>query len=403
MLFVIMCGFITFSGQPMSEFLFTSESVSEGHPDKVADQISDAVLDAILAQDKHGRVAAETLVATGLVVMAGQITTSAKVNYSEIARDIIKRIGYDDSSIGFDYRSCAVLTAYDAQSVDIAQGVDEGKGLDLDQGAGDQGLMYGFACDETPQLMPVPIYYSHRLMERHGELRRDGRLPWLRPDAKSQVTVRYIDGKPTQIETVVISTQHHPDVTHEQIKEAVIEEIVKPVFPKHMLKGDTKYLINPTGRFVIGGPLGDTGLTGRKIIVDTYGGYSRHGGGAFSGKDPSKVDRSAAYAARHVAKNIVAAGLAKKCEVQVAYAIGVARPVSVLVDTFGTGTIADEKIGKLVEKHFDLRPKGIIQALNLLRPIYLKTAAYGHFGRDEPEFTWEATDKAAALKAEAGK
>jgi len=385
----------------MSDFLFTSESVSEGHPDKVADQISDAVLDAILAQDKHGRVAAETLVATGLVVMAGQITTSAKVNYSEIARDIIKRIGYDDSSIGFDYRSCAVLTAYDAQSVDIAQGVDEGKGIDLDQGAGDQGLMYGFACDETPQLMPVPIYYSHRLMERHGELRKDGRLPWLRPDAKSQVTVRYIDGKPTQIETVVISTQHHPDVTHEQIKEAVIEEIVKPVFPKHMLKSDTKYLINPTGRFVIGGPLGDTGLTGRKIIVDTYGGYSRHGGGAFSGKDPSKVDRSAAYAARHVAKNIVASGLAKKCEVQVAYAIGVARPVSVLVDTFGTGTIADEKIGKLVEKHFDLRPKGIIQALDLLRPIYLKTAAYGHFGRDEPEFTWEATDKAAALKADA--
>ena len=385
----------------MSDFLFTSESVSEGHPDKVADQISDAVLDAILAQDKHGRVAAETLVATGLVVMAGQITTSAKVNYSEIARDIIKRIGYDDSSIGFDYRSCAVLTAYDAQSVDIAQGVDEGKGIDLDQGAGDQGLMYGFACDETPQLMPVPIYYSHRLMERHGELRKDGRLPWLRPDAKSQVTVRYIDGKPTQIETVVISTQHHPDVTHEQIKEAVIEEIVKSVFPKHMLKSDTKYLINPTGRFVIGGPLGDTGLTGRKIIVDTYGGYSRHGGGAFSGKDPSKVDRSAAYAARHVAKNIVASGLAKKCEVQVAYAIGVARPVSVLVDTFGTGTIADEKIGKLVEKHFDLRPKGIIQALDLLRPIYLKTAAYGHFGRDEPEFSWEATDKAAALKADA--
>ncbi|HEV8520740.1 MAG TPA: methionine adenosyltransferase [Burkholderiales bacterium] len=385
----------------MSDFLFTSESVSEGHPDKVADQISDAVLDAILAQDKHGRVAAETMVATGLVVMAGQITTSAKVNYSEIARDVIKSIGYNDSAIGFDYRSCAVLTAYDAQSVDIAQGVDEGKGLDLEQGAGDQGLMYGFACDETPQLMPVPIYYSHRLMERHGELRKDGRLPWLRPDAKSQVTVRYLDGKPVQIETVVISTQHHPDVSHEQIKEAVIEEIIKPVFPKHMLKNDTKYLVNPTGRFVIGGPMGDTGLTGRKIIVDTYGGYSRHGGGAFSGKDPSKVDRSAAYAARHVAKNIVAAGLAKKCEVQVAYAIGVARPVSVLVDTFGTGTIADEKIGKLVEKHFDLRPKGIIHALNLLRPIYLKTAAYGHFGRDEPEFSWEATDKAAALKADA--
>ena len=386
----------------MSDFLFTSESVSEGHPDKVADQISDAVLDAILAQDKHGRVAAETLVATGLVVMAGQITTSAKVSYSEIARDIIKKIGYDDSAIGFDYRSCAVLTAYDAQSVDIAQGVDEGKGLDLEQGAGDQGLMYGYACDETLQLMPVPIYYAHRLMERHAELRKDGRLPWLRPDAKSQVTVRYIDGKPTQAETVVISTQHHPDVTHAQIEEAVIEEIVKPVFPKGMLRADTKYLINPTGRFVIGGPMGDTGLTGRKIIVDTYGGYSRHGGGAFSGKDPSKVDRSAAYAARHVAKNIVAAGLARKCEVQVAYAIGVARPVSVLVDTFGTGKIADEKIAKLVEKHFDLRPKGIIHALDLLRPIYLKTAAYGHFGRDEPEFTWEATDKAAALKADAG-
>jgi S-adenosylmethionine synthetase len=386
----------------MSDFLFTSESVSEGHPDKVADQISDAVLDAILTQDKHGRVAAETLVATGLVVMAGQITTSAKVSYSEVARDIIKKIGYDDSAIGFDYRSCAVLTAYDAQSVDIAQGVDEGKGLDLEQGAGDQGLMYGFACDETPQLMPVPIYYSHRLMERHAELRKDGRLPWLRPDAKSQVTVRYLDGKPSQVETVVISTQHHPDVTHEQIEEAVIEEIVKPVFPKNMLRADTKYLINPTGRFVIGGPMGDTGLTGRKIIVDTYGGYSRHGGGAFSGKDPSKVDRSAAYAARHVAKNIVAAGLARKCEVQVAYAIGIARPVSVLVDTFGTGKIADDKIAKLVEKHFDLRPKGIIHALDLLRPIYLKTAAYGHFGRDEPEFTWEATDKAAALKADAG-
>ncbi len=386
----------------MSDFLFTSESVSEGHPDKVADQISDAVLDAILAQDKHGRVAAETLVATGLVVMAGQITTSAKVSYSEVARDIIRKIGYDDSAIGFDYRSCAVLTAYDAQSVDIAQGVDEGKGLDLEQGAGDQGLMYGFACDETPQLMPVPIYYSHRLMERHAELRKDGRLPWLRPDAKSQVTVRYIGGKPTQVETVVISTQHHPDVTHAQIEEAVIEEIVKPVFPKEMLRADTKYLINPTGRFVIGGPMGDTGLTGRKIIVDPYGGYSRPGGGAFSGKDPSKVDRSAAYAARHVAKNIVAAGLAKKCEVQVAYAIGVARPVSVLVDTFGTGKIADDRIAKLVEKHFDLRPKGIIHALDLLRPIYLKTAAYGHFGRDEPEFTWEATDKAAALKADAG-
>jgi S-adenosylmethionine synthetase len=386
----------------MSDFLFTSESVSEGHPDKVADQISDAVLDAILAQDKHGRVAAETLVATGLVVMAGQITTKANVNYGEVARDVIKGIGYDSSEIGFDYRTCAVLTTYDRQSPDIAQGVDEGKGLDLEQGAGDQGLMYGFACDETPQLMPVPIYYAHRLMQRHAELRKDGRLPWLRPDAKSQVSVRYVDGKPHHVDTVVISTQHSPDISHEPLTESVIEEIVKPVFPKNMLTKDTRYLINPTGRFVIGGPMGDTGLTGRKIIVDTYGGYSRHGGGAFSGKDPSKVDRSAAYAARHVAKNIVAAGLARKCEVQVAYAIGIARPVSVFVDTFGTGKIADDKIAKLVEKHFDLRPKGIILALDLLRPIYLKTAAYGHFGRDEPEFTWEATDKVPALKADAG-
>jgi len=386
----------------MSDFLFTSESVSEGHPDKVADQISDAVLDAILAQDKHGRVAAETLVATGLVVMAGQITTKANVNYGEVARDVIKGIGYDSSEIGFDYRTCAVLTTYDRQSPDIAQGVDEGKGLDLEQGAGDQGLMYGFACDETPQLMPVPIYYAHRLMQRHAELRKDGRLPWLRPDAKSQVSVRYVDGKPHHVDTVVISTQHSPDISHEPLTESVIEEIVKPVFPKNMLTKDTRYLINPTGRFVIGGPMGDTGLTGRKIIVDTYGGYSRHGGGAFSGKDPSKVDRSAAYAARHVAKNIVAAGLARKCEVQVAYAIGIARPVSVFVDSFGTGKIADDKIAKLVEKHFDLRPKGIILALDLLRPIYLKTAAYGHFGRDEPEFTWEATDKVPALKADAG-
>jgi len=305
----------------MSDFLFTSESVSEGHPDKVADAISDAVLDAVLAKDKNGRVAAETLVATGLVVMAGQITynqSKGAVNYAELAREVIKRIGYDDSAIGFDYRSCAVLTAYDAQSVDIAQGVDEGKGLDLEQGAGDQGLMYGFACDETPQLMPMPIFYSHRLMERHSELRRDGRLPWLRPDAKSQVSVRYVDGKPHHIDTVVISTQHREDIEHKQLTESVIEEIVKPVLPKNMISKETKYLINPTGRFVIGGPMGDTGLTGRKIIVDTYGGYSRHGGGAFSGKDPSKVDRSAAYAARYVAKNIVAAGLASKCELQVA-------------------------------------------------------------------------------------
>ena len=386
----------------MSNFLFTSESVSEGHPDKVADAISDAVLDAVLAQDKHGRVAAETMVATGLVVMAGQITTNANVNYSDLARDVIKRIGYDDSAMGFDYRSCAVLTAFDKQSQDIKQGVDEGSGMDLEQGAGDQGLMYGFACDETPQLMPVPIYYAHRLMERQSEMRRDGRLPWLRPDAKSQVSVRYVDGKPHHIDTVVISTQHREDISHEPLTESVIEEIVKPVLPKELITKETKYLINPTGRFVIGGPLGDTGLTGRKIIVDTYGGYSRHGGGAFSGKDPSKVDRSAAYAARYVAKNIVAAGLAKKCEIQVAYAIGVARPVSVLVETFGTGRIPDEKIAKLVEKHFDLRPKGIIHSLNLLRPIYAKTAAYGHFGRDEPEFTWEAADKVSALKDDAG-
>jgi S-adenosylmethionine synthetase len=385
----------------MNEFLFTSESVSEGHPDKIADQISDAVLDAILAQDKNGRVAAETLVCTGMVFMAGQITTCASVNYSALARDVVKRIGYDSSEVGFDYNTCSVVTAFDRQSPDIAQGVDEGTGLDLEQGAGDQGLMYGYACDETGQLMPLPIYYAHRLMERHAELRKDGRLPWLRPDAKSQVSVRYVDNRPTHVETVVISTQHHPDITHAQITEAVIEEIIKPVLPKNILTNKTKFLINPTGRFVIGGPMGDTGLTGRKIIVDSYGGSARHGGGAFSGKDPSKVDRSAAYAARHVAKNIVAAELASRCEVQVAYAIGVARPVSLMVDTFGTGKIADEKIAKLVEKHFDLRPKGIIVALDMQRPIYAKTAAYGHFGREEPEFTWEATDKAAALAADA--
>ena len=385
------------------EFLFTSESVSEGHPDKVADQISDTVLDAVLAEDPHGRVACETLVSTGLVVISGEITTKAHINYREIAQNTIHRIGYNDSDIGFDYKSCAILTAINRQSPDIAQGVNEGEGIDLDQGAGDQGLMFGYACNETPALMPLPIYYAHRIMQRQAEVRRDGRLPWLRPDAKSQLTVRYVDGKPVEIDAIVVSTQHNPDVSHAQLSEAVIEEIIKPVLPKELLGGNIRYLINPTGRFVVGGPHGDCGLTGRKIIVDTYGGTARHGGGAFSGKDPSKVDRSAAYAARHVAKNIVAAGLADRCEVQIAYAIGVAKPVSLMVDTFGTGKIPEEKIVKLIEKHFDLRPKGIIQTLNLLRPIYTKTAAYGQFGRDEPEFTWEALDKVQALKADAGR
>ncbi|MGC3963377.1 MAG: methionine adenosyltransferase [Rhodocyclaceae bacterium] len=386
----------------VQEYLFSSESVSEGHPDKVADQISDAVLDAILANDPHGRVACETLVSTGLVVISGEITTTEHINYREIAQNTVRRIGYDDSEIGFDYKSCAVLAAINRQSPDIAQGVNEGEGLDLEQGAGDQGLMFGYACNETPQLMPLPIYYAHRIMQRQAEVRKDGRLPWLRPDAKSQLTVRYADGKPVAIDTVVVSTQHSPDVSHAQLSEAVIEEIVKPVLPKHLLEGNVRYLINPTGRFVVGGPHGDCGLTGRKIIVDTYGGAARHGGGAFSGKDPSKVDRSAAYAGRYVAKNVVAAGLADRCEVQVAYAIGVARPVSLMVNTFGTGKISDDKIVQLIERHFDLRPKGIIASLDLLRPIYSKTAAYGHFGRDEPEFTWEVTDKADVLRAEAG-
>lgn len=385
----------------MKEFIFTSESVSEGHPDKVADQISDAVLDAILTQDPHARVACETLVTTGLVVIAGEITTHATVDYNQVARQTVKRIGYNSSEIGFDYHTCSVLTTFGKQSVDIAQGVNEGEGLDLDQGAGDQGLMFGYACDETPSLMPLPIYLAHRLMERQSELRKDGRLPWLRPDAKSQVSIRYVDGVPQHVDTVVVSTQHNPDISHAQIEEAVIEEIIKPVISGDLLKDDVRYLVNPTGRFVIGGPMGDAGLTGRKIIVDTYGGAAPHGGGAFSGKDPSKVDRSAAYAGRYVAKNIVAAGLASKCLVQVAYAIGVARPVSLMVNTFGTGKIADEKIAKLVEAHFDLRPKAIIQTLNLLRPIYTRTASYGHFGRDEPEFTWESTDKAEALRADA--
>ncbi len=384
------------------EFFFTSESVGEGHPDKVADQISDSILDAILAQDPRSRVAAETLCNTGLVVLAGEITTNANVDYIQIARNTLKRIGYDNTEFGIDYKGCAVLVAYDKQSPDIAQGVDKAHDNNLDQGAGDQGLMFGYACDETPVLMPAPIYYSHRLVERQSMLRKDGRLPWLRPDAKSQVTMRYIDGRPDSIDTVVLSTQHSPDIPMDKLREAVIEEIIKPVLPKELVKGEIKYLVNPTGRFVVGGPQGDCGLTGRKIIVDTYGGAAPHGGGAFSGKDPSKVDRSAAYAGRYVAKNIVAAGLAKKALIQVSYAIGVAKPTSVMVTTEGTGVVSDEKIAQAVQQVFDLRPKGIVQMLDLLRPIYEKTASYGHFGRELPEFSWEKTDKAAALRAACG-
>jgi len=393
-----------------SDFLFTSESVSEGHPDKVADQISDAVLDAILSVDPLGRVAAETLTNTGLVVLAGEISLRSDAqtpDYIQVARDTIRRIGYDNTDYGIDYKGCAVLVAYDKQSNDIAQGVDRASDDHLNTGAGDQGLMFGYACDETDALMPAPIYYAHRLVERQAQQRKSGALPFLRPDAKSQVTMRYIDGKVDSIDTVVLSTQHSPDQSETPTKmkasfiEAVVEQIIKPVLPREWLR-NTKYLINPTGRFVTGGPQGDCGLTGRKIIVDTYGGSCPHGGGAFSGKDPTKVDRSAAYACRYVAKNIVAAGLARQCQIQVAYAIGVARPMNVTVYTEGTGAIPDEKIAQLVAEHFDLRPKGILQMLDLQRPIYSKTAAYGHFGRDEPEFTWERTDKAAALRAAAG-
>ncbi len=383
----------------MADYLFTSESVSEGHPDKVSDQISDAVLDALLAQDPKSRVAAETLCNTGLVLLAGEITSDATVDYIQVARDTIKEIGYDNTEYGIDYKGCSVQVCYDKQSQDIKQGVDAAQDNDLDQGAGDQGLMFGYACEETPELMPAAIFYSHRLVERQAQLRKDGRLPWLRPDAKAQLTLRYENGLPVAVDTVVLSTQHAPEISQADLREAVIEEIVKPVLPKELIKGEIKYLINPTGRFVIGGPQGDCGLTGRKIIVDTYGGAAPHGGGAFSGKDPSKVDRSAAYAARYVAKNIVAAGLASQCVVQISYAIGVAEPTSVWVSTNGTGKIADEKISALVREHFDLRPKGIVQMLDLLRPIYRKTAAYGHFGRNEPEFTWEHTDKAEALRA----
>ncbi len=386
----------------MSEYFFTSESVSEGHPDKVADQISDAIVDAILAQDPHARIAAETLVNTGLVVLAGEITTTANVDYIHVARDTIKRIGYDNTEFGIDYKGCAVLVAYDKQSPDIAQGVNKAYDDNMNQGAGDQGLMFGYACDETDTLMPLPIYLAHRIVERQSQLRKDGRLNWLRPDAKSQVTIKYVDGKAHSIDTVVLSTQHAPEMTLEAIREAAIEEIIKPVLPKELIKGNIKFLVNPTGRFVIGGPQGDCGLTGRKIIVDTYGGAAPHGGGAFSGKDPSKVDRSAAYAGRYVAKNIVAAGLASRCLIQISYAIGVAEPTSVWVTTYGTGKVSDEKIAELVKKHFDLRPKGIVTMLDLLRPIYQNTAAYGHFGREEPGFTWENTDKAAALRADAG-
>jgi len=381
----------------MKNFLFTSESVSEGHPDKVSDLISDAVLDAILSEDPSARVAAETLTNTNLVVLAGEITTTAKIDYEEIARKTLKSIGYDNTDYGIDYKSCEVLVKYDTQSPDIAQGVDGAMDDPLDQGAGDQGLMFGYACDETDELMPLPIHLAHRLVERQAMVRKDGRLEWLRPDAKSQVTVEYKNNKPERIDTVVLSTQHSPDVSLEDLREAVIEEIIKPVLPQDLIKGDIKFLINPTGRFVIGGPQGDCGLTGRKIIVDTYGGAAPHGGGAFSGKDPSKVDRSAAYAARYVAKNIVAAGLAEKCLVQISYAIGVAQPTSVMVDTYGTGKVSEDILSKLVLEHFDLRPTGIVKALDLLRPIYKRTAAYGHFGRDEPDFTWEALDKKTAL------
>jgi S-adenosylmethionine synthetase len=402
----IACCAIVGSSEMKSEFLFTSESVSEGHPDKVSDQISDAVLDAILAQDPKSRVAAETLCTTGLVVLAGEITTHANVEYIQVARETIKRIGYDNTDYGIDHKGCSVLVAYGKQSPDIAQGVDHAQDDPLNQGAGDQGLMFGYACDETPVLMPAPIYYAHRLVERQAMLRKDGRLPWLRPDAKSQVTFKYVDGKPAEVDTVVLSTQHAPEMSDgkhmaKQAIDAVIEMIIKPVLPKEFLK-NTKYLVNPTGRFVVGGPQGDCGLTGRKIIVDTYGGACPHGGGAFSGKDPSKVDRSAAYAARYVAKNIVAAGLARQCQIQVSYAIGVAKPINVTVYTEGTGVISDDKIAHIVQQHFDLRPRGIIAMLDLLRPIYAKTAAYGHFGREEPEFTWESTDKVAILRDAAG-
>lgn len=380
-----------------TNILFTSESVSEGHPDKIADQISDRVLDALLTQDPNARVACETFVKTGMVLVGGEVTTKAWVDIEHLVRQTIKDIGYNSSSMGFDWESCAVLTAIGKQSEDIARGVD-GVTENHEQGAGDQGLMFGYASNETDVLMPAPITYAHRLMQRQAQVRKSGALPWLRPDAKSQVTLRYENGQPVGVDAVVVSTQHNPEIEHNELVEAVMETIIKPVLPAKWLDKNTKYFINPTGRFVIGGPLGDCGLTGRKIIVDSYGGMARHGGGCFSGKDASKVDRSAAYAGRYVAKNIVAAGLAERCEIQVAYAIGIAQPVSISVQTFGTGKIDDEKIVELVREHFDLRPRGIITMLDLLRPIYTPTASYGHFGREEPSFTWEKTDKAELLR-----
>ena len=386
----------------MKDFIFTSESVSEGHPDKVADQISDAILDAILTQDPKSRVACETMVTTGMAVIAGEITTNAVIDYPKVVRETIREIGYNDSAMGFDWETCAILTSIDKQSPDIAQGVTEGEGMYKEQGAGDQGLMFGFACNETPELMPMSILLAHKLVQRLAEVRKNGLLDFLRPDSKSQVSIQYLNDKPVHVDTVVISSQHSPEVSYEMIKEGIIEEVVRKIIPAELLDAKTRFLINPTGRFVIGGPMGDCGLTGRKIIVDSYGGHGAHGGGAFSGKDPSKVDRSAAYMGRYVAKNLVAAGLCEKCEVQVAYAIGVAEPVSVMVDCNGTGKIPSKRISEIVREVFDLRPRAIIEQLDLLRPIYLKTAAYGHFGRELPEFTWERTDKADIIREKAG-
>lgn len=386
----------------IQDYIFSSESVSEGHPDKVADQVSDAILDALLAQDPRSRVACETMVTTGMAIIAGEITTNAVIDYPKIVRETIKEIGYNDSAMGFDWETCAVLTSIDKQSPDISMGVTEGEGMFKDQGAGDQGIMFGFACNETPELMPMPILLSHQLVKKLADVRKSGLLNFLRPDSKSQVSIKYENGKPVFVDTIVISSQHTPEVTYEALKEGIIEEVVKKVVPASLMNDKTRFLINPTGRFVIGGPMGDCGLTGRKIIVDTYGGAGRHGGGAFSGKDPSKVDRSAAYMGRYVAKNVVASGVCAKCEVQVAYAIGVAEPVSVMIDTFGTGTIPDARIAEIVREVFDLRPRAIIEQLDLLRPIYRKTAAYGHFGRELPEFSWEKKDKAALIKEKAG-